>query len=101
MTGYDFDRPYINAATLPIFKAVDRDEAALYGNTVKATPMSNSEYAARFARMARSNNMKEPPSHDRKFPGYLVVRKLGQPDQYETWIPDHAFEEIYESTDQA
>ena len=96
MTGYDFDRPYIDAAMLPLFTAVDRDEAARFGRTVKAISMSNSEYAARHARMARSNNMKEPPSYGRKFPGYLLVRKLGQPDQYETWIPDHAFEEIYE-----
>jgi hypothetical protein len=28
--------------------------------------------------------------------GYLVVRKLGTPDQYETWMPGKVFEELYE-----
>jgi hypothetical protein len=41
--------------------------------------------------------MKPPPgSHIHIMPGYLVVRKLGTPDQYETWMPDVVFEELYE-----
>ena len=40
--------------------------------------------------------MKPPPSCGRIFPGYLVVRNLGKSDQYETWMPDHVFDELYE-----
>ena len=41
--------------------------------------------------------MKPPPgSQIHIMPGYLVVRKLGTPDQYETWMPDQVFKELYE-----
>lgn len=95
MAGYDFDRPYISIDALDLFNAVDPEVAKRYGRTVKATQLSNSEYAQRYGRMSKSANMKPPPSHGRVFLGYLVVRKLGTSEQYETWIPDHAFEEIY------
>lgn len=95
MTGYDFDRPYLDAATLPIFRATDPGVAVRYGATVKAAPMSNSEYAIRHARLAASNNMQPPPKHGRIFPGYLVIRRIGTTDQYETWIPEHVFDEMY------
>jgi hypothetical protein len=39
--------------------------------------------------------MKPEPSHSRIFPGYLVVRKIDTKSEYETWMPDHVFEEIY------
>jgi len=55
---------------------------------VKATPLSNIEYKIRFERLKRENNMKPPPSCGRIFPGYVVVRKLDTPAQYETWMPD-------------
>ena len=97
MTGYDFNRPYVDSSTLPVYNATDPDESAQYGRTVRATRMSNSEYGSRFSRMSKSNNMKAPPSHQRIFDGYLVVRKLGTTDQYETWMPIHVFEEIYEA----
>lgn len=95
MTGYNFNRPFVDAATLPEFSAIEAEIARRYGKTVRATEMSNSEYAIRYDRMAISNNMKPPPSHGRIFGGYLVVRKIGSSEQYETWVPDHAFEEIY------
>jgi len=95
VTAYDFNRPFADASTLPLFDAIDEEVAKRYGQTARAMEMSNSDYATRFNRLRNSNNMKPPPSHDRKFTGYLVIRKLGTPDQYETWIPDHAFTDIY------
>jgi hypothetical protein len=95
MSGYDFNRPFINTSSLLEFRAIDSETASRYGKSVRASQMSNSEYAQRYMRMAQSNNMKAPPSHRRIFMGYLVIRKVGTPDQYETWIPDNAFEDIY------
>lgn len=96
MTGYDYKRPYIDAASLALFKAINPDVANRYGQTVMATSMGNFEYAARYSLMSKSNNMKEPPGIGRKFLGYLVIRRLCQPNQYETWMPEDAFEETYE-----
>jgi hypothetical protein len=64
-----------------------------------AAEMSNSEYGQRFNRLSQTQRMKPPPSAGRKFSGYLVVRRLGLADEYETWIPDPAFEDIYEPSD--
>jgi len=98
MAGYDFNRPYVDAATLPLYQATDEDVARRYGKMVRATEMSNSEYAIRYNELAEENNMKSPPSHNRIFGGYLVIRRLGTSQQYETWIPYDAFEEIYKLT---
>jgi len=57
--------------------------------------LSNIEYKIRFERFNQTSNMKAPPKTGRIFDGYLVIRKLGANDEYETWIPDDAFEEIY------
>ena len=95
MSGYDFNLPFIDASSLPEFRAIDSEVAARYGRSVKATPMSNFDYAQRHKRMAQSNNMKSPPSHHRIFSGYLAIRKVGTPGQYETWIPYDAFQDIY------
>ena len=97
MTGYDYDRPYISQDALSYYTAVDSVAAAKYGKTVKATQLSNSEYVSRFHRLGTQNNMKPPPSIGRKFSGYLVVRRMGTPDQYETWMPEDVFEELYRS----
>jgi len=79
------------------FTALPKDVALKYGKTVKAMQLSNREYKHRFSRLAGQNNMKPPPGSEiHIMPGYLVVRKLGSPEQYETWMPDHVFEEIYE-----
>lgn len=96
MAAYDFNRPFVAAELLVEYRATDPEVARRYGQVVRATDMSNSEYATRYTRLAKSNHMKPPPSHDRKFAGYLVVRKVGTAEQYETWIPDHAFTDIYE-----
>ncbi len=98
MTGYDFDRPYVDASSLSLYYATDEDVARRYGNTVRATEMSNYEYSLRCNEMEEKNNMKPPPSHVRHFSGYLVIRRLGTSDQYETWMPYDVFEEIYKST---
>jgi len=63
--------------------------------------LSNIEYKIRFGRFQRENNMKPPPSCGRIFSGYLVVRNLGTPFQYETWMPEDVFEELYEGEPQA
>lgn len=95
MSTYDFDRPFMDVASMPEYRATDAEVARRYGNKVRATNMSNSEYAIRHSKLAKSNNMRPPPNHGRVFSGYLVVRNIGRIEQYETWIPDHAFEEIY------
>jgi len=101
MTDHDFNRPYIDQATLPRFRAMGRT-AQRYGAFVRAAPMSNVDYKLRFHRFGSEKNMMPPPSTGRIFLGYLVIRKIDTPDQYETWMPDHGFEEDYEvpATDQ-
>jgi hypothetical protein len=96
MSPYDYDRPYIAQEAMVTYRATDQEAAARYGLTVKATDLSNREYGMRYERLAQTNNMRPPPSAGRIFAGYLVVRRLGTNDQYETWMPDHAFEDVYE-----
>ena len=93
--AYDFDRPFVDSKMLPNYVATDIEEARLYGCTVRAVEMSNAEYSARFRKLSADLTMKPPPSHGRIFPGYLVVRKIDTKTEYETWMPDHVFEEIY------
>ena len=95
MTTYDYERPFVDAESIPLYEAVDAGVSARYGRRVRATKLSNIEYKIRFDRLHRTNNMKVPPGTGRIFGGYLVVRKLGSVHQYETWIPEDAFEEIY------
>lgn len=92
---YDFDRPFVDSAQLPTYVATDIEEARLYGKIVRAIEMSNAEYSARYRKLFTDRTMKPAPSHNRIFPGYLVVRKIDTRHEYETWIPDHVFEEIY------
>lgn len=95
MSGYDFERPFISQKALQAYTAVDAADAKDYGKTVRAGQLTNLEYKSRFGRLRRENNMKPPPSCGRIFMGYLVVRNPGTPRQYETWMPDHVFEELY------
>ncbi len=92
---YDYERPYIAESDMPRFAAKDRKVAAQYGGIVRATELTNVEYRTRFFRMAQANNMKGPPDGGKIYPGYLVVRHLGTVGQYETWMPDDVFEELY------
>ena len=95
MSGYDYERPFIGIDQFGEYIAIDRETARRFGKMVKATPLSNSEYNTRFNRLHDDINMKEPPSIGRKFIGYLVVRKFGTASQYETWMPEDIFEELY------
>ena len=89
MNGYDFDRPFIEEGKFEKFKAIDRKTSKRFGKFVKATELSNIEYKIRYGKLKEERNMKPPPSTGRIFPGVLVVRKLGLPGQYETWIRAH------------
>ena len=95
MSGYDHNRPFITQNALQTYIAMDATVAARYGKTVKAAELSNVEYKIRFGSLGHENKMKPPPGCGRIFMGYLVVRNLGTPQQYETWMPDHVFEELY------
>jgi hypothetical protein len=95
MTGYDFDRPYIEQEKMLLYEVMDEGEPETYGQHVRATKLSNLEYKTRYSRFKATNNMKPPPSALRIFSGYLVVRKLGTPAQYETWMPEDVFETMY------
>ena len=95
MSGFDYERPFISVDKLGEYEAIDHETAKRFGRIVKATPLSNSEYDARFNRLYGVTSIKEPPSIGRKFLGYLVVRKVGTASQYETWMREEAFEELY------
>ncbi len=95
MSGYDYDRPLIGVERFDVYIAIGRDTAKRYGKSVKAIELSNIEYKIRFNKLKNENNMKPPPSCGRIFLGYLVIRNLGLPEQYETWMPGDVFEEIY------
>ena len=93
---YDYQRPFVERTVLREYVATDGAVSSRYGSVVLATELSNKEYKIRYERLRKDHRMKSPPSSLRIFPGYLVVRNLGTPREYETWIPDHAFEDIYE-----
>lgn len=92
-----FEDHLIGQESFSEFMALDDEVAAKYGRLVKAHPMTNRAYGRRHLALAQQNNMKPPPSSGRIFMGYVVIRSLGRKGQYETWIPDHAFEDIYKA----
>ena len=96
MTGYDFDKAFTSQKDMPYYVAIDATLSARYGKKVRALFLSNAEYKRRFGRFGKENNMKPPPSCGRIFGGYVVVRNLGTRMQYETWMPDHGFEDTYQ-----
>lgn len=78
------------------YNARDKETARKYGKTVKAVTITNREYRQRFDKLAGKHSMKPPPgSAIHIMMGYLVVRKVGTPRQYETWMPDDVFDELY------
>lgn len=95
MNGYDFERPFADASTFLEYLSIDEDTSSRFGRVVRAKVMSNAEYDIRYQRLSSTRQMRRPPSHLRIFQGYVVIRKLGTKDEYETWMPDHVFEEIY------
>ena len=97
MNKYDPDRPFLDDDACETFIAVEPKIARRYGRTVRARELANMEYKFRYQKLSSERNMKDPPSTGRIFTGYLVVRKVGTPEQYETWMPDHVFHELYSS----
>jgi hypothetical protein len=94
---HDFTRPFISVAEMESYTAIQNEIAVRYGRVVKAILISNREYSHRHAKLSSQHKMMPPPGSVMKiYPGYLVVRKFGTSEQYETWIPDHAFDEMYE-----
>lgn len=89
------NQPLLDATTLPLYETSDPEVIARFGASVRAIVMSNTDYAYRYRHLAAKHKMMQPPSHSRIFAGYLVVRKLGRKDEYETWMPDHAFDDLY------
>ena len=97
MIEYEPSRPYWGLEAMGNFTAIQKHIALRYGKTVKAMPLSNREYQRRFDKLGVHNNMMPPPSsHIHIMIGYLVVRRLGTPKQYETWMPEDVFDEIYQ-----
>jgi hypothetical protein len=93
---YDFNRPYIDQEDMGLYVAIRNSDAKRFGRIVRATPLSNKEYKFRHQRLAKQNNMKPPPGSFMKIhAGYLVVRRLNTPNQYETWMPTIVFEDLY------
>ena len=87
---------FLDLESMDRFTAIRASDARRYGKVVMALALSNREYQHRYDRLAKENNMKSPPgSRIHVMPGYLVVRKFGTPDQYETWMPGDVFEELY------
>lgn len=95
MDVYSADRPFIAVEQMQLFNAVDRDTSRMYGPKVRAAGISNVDYKIRFNKLGSTRRMKPPPSCRRIFAGFIVIRHLDTPDQYETWMPDHVFEELY------
>jgi hypothetical protein len=90
-------RPYVQLEAMQSFAARDSEVAARFGSVVKAAEISNRDYGFRYTRFSAERSMRPPPSSFMHIHlGYLVVRKLGTPEQYETWMPNHIFDELYE-----
>lgn len=95
--GPDFEDCFAYVASMALFTAVRAGDARRFGSKIRALAISNRGYRHRFNRLGKNNNMKPPPgSNIHIMPGYLVVRNLGTPNQYETWMPVHVFGELYE-----
>jgi hypothetical protein len=92
---HDYNRPFIKYKDFKKFVARDKETESLYGKFVLAASLVNIEYKTRFYKLEKQNNMKPPPRCGRIFPGVIVVRNLGKKGQYETWMPEDVFEEMY------
>lgn len=93
--SYDHNKKYLPNSEFEEFIPTDHDVAKKYGKIVRAMVLSNREYQHRFDKLSTKFKMKEPPLSGRIFRGYIVVRNVGNKSEYETWMPDHVFEEIY------
>lgn len=95
MSGYDFERPYLEHATMQRCEARDDTTADAYGRIVLAAELTNMDYQLRFQRLSGTRAMKTPPVAKQVLAGHLVVRHPGQADAYETWMPAHVFVDLY------
>ena len=93
------ERPFITLEQMATYKAKDRDTARRYGPIVKSAEIANVDYKVRYSKLSSSQTMQPPPSCGRIFLGHIVVRNLGTSDQYETWMPGHVFDELYEASE--
>jgi len=93
--GYDFSKKFIDSNAMDSYSSIDTETTKRFGKRVKAMPLSNVDYKQRFHKLKSSRTMKSPPSCGRIFLGYIVVRNLHTNKEYETWMPDHVFDEIY------
>lgn len=92
------ERPFVPLEQMGMYSARDRKTAQMYGPLVKAAEISNRDYMYRYSKYSSDQSMHPPPSsHIHIHLGYLVVRKLGAPEQYETWMPSHVFDELYKA----
>ena len=78
------------------YRSIDSKTTKKYGKLVKALEIANIEYKDRYYKLSHTKTMKEPPLTGRIFSGYVVVRNLGKENEYETWMPVHVFDELYE-----
>lgn len=91
------DRPFVTIEQMDDYEAIDHDVSKKYGRKVKAAQISNRDYQYRYQKLSKTNNMKPPPSAERHIMlGYIVVRKLGTHNQYETWMPEIVFDDVYQ-----
>ncbi|EJO9874898.1 hypothetical protein QQ213_004487 [Vibrio vulnificus] len=93
--SYDHSKKYMDNRAMEIYTTSDPDVIKKFGREVRALEMSNREYGHRYSKLSGSRKMKYPPSSGRIFSGFLVVRNLGKKSEYETWMPDYVFEEVY------
>lgn len=92
---YDHSKKYLPNSEFEEFISTDNNVAKKYGKIVRAMVLSNREYQHRFDKLSNKFKMKEPPLSGRIFSGYIVVRNAGNKGEYETWMPDDVFEELY------
>ena len=92
------ERPFVYLEKMENYVACDRETAIKFGKVVKAIEISNRDYLHRYNKFCKCNKMKQPPSSNMHiYIGYLVVRNLNTPNQYETWMPSCVFDELYKS----
>ncbi|TNC82853.1 MAG: hypothetical protein C9356_03010 [Oleiphilus sp.] len=95
MQSYDPKRPFTTYNEFDEYIAADSKTATRYGKKVIAIELANIEYKFRYQKFRSTKKMKPPPSTGRIFSGFLVVRKVGTEEEYETWMPCHVFHELY------
>jgi hypothetical protein len=93
--SYDPNRPFWDLDQMSVYEAINAETAKESGPRVKAMVLSNVQYMARVARFGSERRMRSPQHNLRVILGYLVVRRLGTPRQYETWMTEDLFEELY------